>query len=66
MKDVEKTWKQVFSPSSVAKGAAKVAVVGKKGEILAKRGSGEIACSDSDEDDSEAQRKLAFDGECMI
>jgi hypothetical protein len=69
MKDVEKTWKQVFSPSSVAKGAK---VVGKKGEILEKGGYGNIAGErggegiDSDEDDSEAIRKMAFDGECMI
>jgi len=58
MKNVEKTWKQVFSPSSVVKGAK---VVGKKGEILEKKEE-----VDSDEDDSEAIRKMAFDGECMI
>jgi hypothetical protein len=42
----------------VAKGAK---VVGKKGEILEKKEE-----VDSDEDDSEAIRKMAFDGECMI
>jgi superfamily II DNA or RNA helicase len=69
MKDVEKTWKQVFSPSSVAKGPK---VVGKKGEVLEKGGCGNISGErggeeiDSDEDDSEAIRKMAFDGVCML
>jgi len=69
MKDVDKTWKLVFSPSSVAKGTK---VVGKKGEILEKGGCGNISGErgsegmDSDEDDSEAIRKMAFDGVCML
>ena len=64
MKDVEKSWKLMFSPSSVSKKSG--AVVGKKGEILETGGSRNIPCTDSDDDDSEAIRKLAFDGECMI
>ena len=61
MKNVEQTWKLVFSPSSVAaaKGSSKAA--GKKEEVLEKREN-----TDSDGDDSEAIRKMAFDGECMI
>jgi hypothetical protein len=73
MKNVEKTWKQVFSPSSVAKGPK---IVGKKGEIVESGGGGGCGMIiqegsgrggvDSDEDDSEAIRKLAFDGVCML
>jgi len=73
MKDIEKTWKLLFDPSSVAKGPK---VVGKKGEILGSGGGGggrglfvEKGVSeevDSDGDDSEAIRKMAFDGVCML
>jgi hypothetical protein len=49
MKNVEKTWKCIFSPKNPT--APKTGL--KKEE-------------DSDEDDSEAIRKLAFDGVCML
>ena len=65
MNQVEQTWKLVFSPTTTT--APKI--VGKKGEILVKGGSGNNIQDnevDSDGDDSEAIRKLAFDGICMV
>jgi hypothetical protein len=50
MKNVEKTWKCIFSPK-IPTAVPKTGL--KKGE-------------DSDEDDSEAIRKMAFDGVCML
>ena len=53
MKNVEKTWKCIFSP--------KIPTAPKTGEkSVTKKGE------DSDEDDSEAIRKMAFDGICML
>ena len=53
MKNVEKTWKCIFSP--------KIPTAPKTGEkSVTKKGE------DSDEDDSEAIRKMAFDGVCML
>lgn len=52
MKNVEKTWKCIFSPKKDSSGKMEKEEL-KKGE-------------DSDEDDSEAIRKMAFDGICMF
>jgi superfamily II DNA or RNA helicase len=53
MKNVEKTWKCIFSP--------KIPTAPSTGEK-----SGLKKGEDSDEDDSEAIRKMAFDGVCML
>lgn len=52
MKNVEKSWKCIFSPKKDTSGKIEKEEL-KKGE-------------DSDEDDSEAIRKMAFDGICML
>jgi hypothetical protein len=54
MKNVEKTWKCIFSPK------IPTATPKTGGESGLKKGE------DSDEDDSEAIRKMAFDGVCML
>ena len=52
MKNVEKSWKCIYSPKKDASGKIEKEEL-KKGD-------------DSDEDDSEAIRKMAFDGVCML